>query len=78
MGWLSDAANAVADAVSAGSNAVGEIVSDVVESVGNAIDDGLDWAGADVPWRIRFTRSRSVPKDNCSSNALRSRELITL
>ncbi len=55
MGWLSDAANVVADAVSAGSNAVGEIVSDVVETVGNAVDDGLDWAGADISGWSHFT-----------------------
>ena len=55
MGWLSDAANAVADAVSDGTNAVGEFVSDVVETVGNAIEDGLDWAGADVPGWSHFT-----------------------
>lgn len=41
--WLSNAADAAAQAVDDALNAVAEAVSDVVETVGNAISDGCQW-----------------------------------
>lgn len=41
--WLSNAADAVAQAVDDALNAVAEVASDVVEAVGNAISDGCEW-----------------------------------